>query len=297
MSKRGLKYLLVGLLLLQLTGCIRDEIEPCPPLEIRLAVKDKNYFNVDKVDLEERVDEDLPFRTYVPNLYYQLRDADSGEILEEQEIPQIDSDEKEFVYSHCCLPHGEYIVTVWGGITNPDKLDDYKHTLTLHPEHTQGDDVYLVCDTLVYDAYTYSHKLEMERTKGKLIVQSFNLPAHINASEITADHLWGQVDESLNYSGQTEVTHPATFEPQFEIVDKSLLAPSTGMKNTILKVDFYRESDSYRPLVMSPPDINITMHRNELTVVRYVYDAQNNEFLIYVLINDSWQQVHGLIIN
>lgn len=292
--KGWLKYVWLCLLLLLLTGCIRDEISPCPPLEIRLVVKDKNYFNVDKVDLEERVDEDLPFRHYVPNLYYQLRDAATGDVLEEQEIPQIDIDEKEFVYSHCCLPHGEYIVTVWGGITNPDKLDEHKHTLTLHPEHTQGDDVYLVCDTLVYDAYTYSHTLQMERTKGKLIVQMINLPDNVNAAQFSTDHLWGEVNRSWKYAGQTEVKHPTFFGHHPEVVEKMLSAPSIEEDASVLKADFLQQEDTGTSLILEASGVDITMRRNELTVVRYMYNMQRNALLIYVLVNDSWQQVHGM---
>ena len=36
------------------SSCIKEEIEPCPALQVSIAVKDKNYFNVDKVALEKR---------------------------------------------------------------------------------------------------------------------------------------------------------------------------------------------------------------------------------------------------
>ena len=297
MNRRGWIYVSVCLMSLLLTGCIRDEIEPCPPFEIKLAVKDKNYFNVDKVDLEERLDEDLPFRAYVPNLRYQLRDAVTGDILEEQEVAQIESDEKEFTFSYCCLPHGKYIVTVWGGMHGSDILDEEGHTLTFHPDHTQGDDVYMVCDTLTYDAYNYNHTLQMERTKGKLIIQSFNLPDDVNVSLFKIDHLFEQVDRTWTYGGQTDVNHHAEVIPEFEVVEKVLLSPSTGVKESILKIGFYCRKDTHMPLIMFPPDIRITMFRNELTVVRYVYDPSNDDMLIFMLINDTWQQVHDLEIN
>ena len=31
----------IGLAMTLLAGCIRDELEPCPPLQIQLAVEDK----------------------------------------------------------------------------------------------------------------------------------------------------------------------------------------------------------------------------------------------------------------
>ena len=69
-----------------LSSCVRDEIEPCPPLQVNITVKDKNYFNVDKVELEERLPEDLAFREYIPTLHYTLRDAATGEVVEEPAI-------------------------------------------------------------------------------------------------------------------------------------------------------------------------------------------------------------------
>ena len=37
--------------LLLLASCIRDDLEPCPPLSIKLNIVDKNYFNVEDVEL------------------------------------------------------------------------------------------------------------------------------------------------------------------------------------------------------------------------------------------------------
>ena len=64
--------------LLALSSCLRDDLQPCPPLQVTLSVKDKNYFNVasaQKLGMAEPVDENLPFRSYVSTLYYVLHDA------------------------------------------------------------------------------------------------------------------------------------------------------------------------------------------------------------------------------
>ena len=60
-------WLLLLLSLPLLASCIRDELDDCPPLRVEIAVKDKNYFNVDKVDMEERRSDDLAFREYAEN--------------------------------------------------------------------------------------------------------------------------------------------------------------------------------------------------------------------------------------
>ena len=48
MSK-GIKilYVLPVAVCLLWSSCIRDSIPPCPPLQVTLTVKDKNYFNID----------------------------------------------------------------------------------------------------------------------------------------------------------------------------------------------------------------------------------------------------------
>ena len=61
-------YVLPVAMCLLWSSCIRDTVPPCPPLQVTLTVKDKNYFNIDdavKLGLMERKAENLPFRDYV----------------------------------------------------------------------------------------------------------------------------------------------------------------------------------------------------------------------------------------
>ena len=177
--------LLILLLVPALTSCIRDEIEDCPPLQVNIAVKDKNYFNVDKGDMEERRSEDLAFREYVPTLFYMLRDAKTGEVMEEHGVFRVEGEAKTMKVDFCpCLPHGTYVLTVWGGMKDMTSLSEDRTALALHPEHAEGDDIYLVNDTLVYDAYRYDYTVEMERTKGKLIVEAEGLPQEIGRAHV-----------------------------------------------------------------------------------------------------------------
>ena len=94
MKTRNILYMILAVAVL--SSCVRDEIEPCPPLQVNITVKDKNYFNVDKVELEERLPEDLAFREYIPTLHYMLRDAATGEVVEEQGVFPVDGDGKTF---------------------------------------------------------------------------------------------------------------------------------------------------------------------------------------------------------
>lgn len=287
--------LLLSILLF--SSCVRDEIEPCPPLTVNIAVKDKNYFNVDKVALEERKSEDLAFKEYVPTLYYQLRSAATGEVIEEQGVFEVTGDEKTFPITFCdCIPHGKYVLTVWGGLKDNTPLGDDPLTAILHEEQKEGDDFYMTNDTLVYDAWNYDYTVDMERTKGKLVIQVTNLPSDLTYSDKTVTGLYRQLDCGFKYSDITSVNTQAEWAAtESEIVTKTVLTPSIKEKGSIVNINFYDEPDRNIP-ALSPEKVNITMSRNVLTVLKYVYDG-SGRFTIYILINDNWEKVHGMEID
>ena len=295
--KTKITYLLLALTLLGTSSCVRDEILPCPPLQVNITVKDKNYFNVDKVELEERLSDDLAFRTYVPTLYYMLRDVETGEVVEEQGMFEVTGDEKTFPVTFCdCIPHGKYVLTVWGGMNDETPLGNDPLTAILHAEKEQGADFYLTNDTLVYDAYTYNHTVELERTKGKLIIQVENLPNDVNYSDKTVDGLYQQVDNEVKYADLTAVYTQAEWKQQTDIVTKTILAPSQKEKGSMVQAHFYDEADRVTP-TLTPKAVSVTMKRNELTVLRYVYDDGKGDFNIYVLVNDVWEMLHNMNID
>lgn len=291
---KNILYIL--LFVVTLSSCVRDEIEPCPPLSVNLVVKDKNYFNVDKVDLEERLSEDLPFRQYVPTLYYKLLEASTGRVISEKKLFEVTGSEKEYpITFDSDLPHGTYILTVWGNLKDSSPLNDDCTTATLHPENVPGNDLYMTHDTLVYDAFNYDYTAELERTKGKLIIQVVGLPKKVNYSDKTIDGLFQSVDLSFNYTGRVSVHTQADWEAASEIVTKTVLSPSIKEKGSLLSVNFYDHSERLIPTLI-PKNVNITMSRNMLTVLKYVYDEGKGEFVIYILINDNWEKEHGLVI-
>lgn len=293
---RTIPYILLSVL--TLASCVRDEIEPCPPLQVRIEVKDKNYFNVRKVDLEEALPEDLAFREYVPTLYYVLRDAATGEVVEEQGVFRVTGDGKAFPITFCdCIPHGRYILTVWGGLEDLEPLADDRASIAFHPGNGEGNDIYMTNDTLVYDAWNYDHTVEMERTKGKLIIQAVNLPTDLTCSDKTVTGLHQGLDCGFRYTDLTTfVRTQAGWEAGApEIVTKTVLSPSSVRDGSVLSLNLYDDPRRETPR-LSSKDVRITMERNMLTVLRYVYDG-NGGFTIYILVNDNWEKVHGMEID
>ena len=296
LAKGGWLLLLLSVPLL--ASCIRDQLDDCPPLRVEIGVKDKNYFNVDKVDMEEQLSDSLAFRQYVPTLFYMLRDAATGDVVEEQGVFPVEGDGKTVPVDFCpCLPHGKYILTVWGGLDDLSQLSPDHLSLELHRDRQQGGDVYLVSDTLLYDAYNYDYRVELERTTGKLIVQAEDMPGSYNLVYIDVDGLDGKVNSNFKYSGETDVYDKVSIPLKPKVSTSTLLAPSVKENGSVLDVDFTHSTPSSNDMELSPDDVRITMRRNMITVLRYVWDADKNGFTVYMLVNDNWEQVHGMEID
>ena len=246
--------------------------------------------------LEERKSEALAFKEYVPTLYYQLRSAVTGEVVEEQGVFEVTGDGKAFPITFCeCIPHGKYVLTTWGGLKDNTPLGDDPTSIEFHLNHAEGKDIYMTNDTLDYDAWNYDYTVEMERTKGKLLIQVENLPEEVRYSDKTVSGLFQDLDCEFNYFNQTSVQTMAEWEAEPEIVTKTVLTPSVKEKGSVVKADFYDDPDRTIP-VLSPEKVNVTMSRNMLTVLKYVYDGSGG-FTIYILVNDNWEKVHGMEID
>lgn len=325
---------------LALASCIRDEIALCPPLHVNISVKDKNYFNIDgaeRLGYEERLAEDLPFNRYVSTLYYILHDAATGAVVQEQTVQQVTSGDRTISVSFPDdLPFGSYIITVWGNLQSERPLGDNPTASDLHLYNAEGNDIYLQSDTLLYDEHTYDYTVELERVKGKLIVRAENLPDHIDFSTKDITDVFAYVTGSFTYGKEALVHTDTLWQEPNEILTKTLLCPSTDIDNSNLSINFYDYS-AYRSLLraanthswIAPEDIRISMRRNELTILRYIYERGggdipepepepepepdpddpdiptpdpdipegNSKFKIYVLVNDNWEGLHNMEIN
>lgn len=282
--------------LIVLNSCIRDFIPPCPPLSVQIAVKDKNYSNVHKVELEEALNEDLAFREYIPTLYYRLCPLGSDKPVYEQEIFEVQGDEKTYpvVFSDD-LPHGTYVLTVWGGLHDhaPLDADGDRTSIEFHPGGTEGDDVYMTNDTLVYDAWHYDYNVEMQRTKGKLVVLFTGLSEGMTGSENSVSGLYQRMDRKFGYSGSTEVSTKYVLDSP-EVVTRTVLAPSTEHDGSTLQITFDESPGKAVPHA-EPESVDITIGRNELTALKYVFNATG--YTIYILVDDDWEKVHGMEID
>ena len=300
--KHLLTTALALLMLAALASCIRDELQPCPPLSVQIAIEDKNYFNIDDVErvtgLDHRLPEDQPFRYYIQKLFYVLYDLDTNDTVLVRHLHDVQGDaQTATAYLPHDLPFGRYALLVWGNIDSEAGIlaDGQLHTYDLHRDHVEGYDIYMTCDTLVFDEWNYDYTVMLQRVKGKLLIEGVGIPSEINWSRKAVTGVSGNVDYAMNYADEETVVTESSWSPDDEhIVTDTYLAPTVTEKS-MLYVRFFDDEAMETP-VSAPRDVDIMMNRNEITVLRYVYDAGSGTFDIYTLVNDSWQVIHDMVL-
>ena len=309
MSK-GIKilYVLPVAVCLLWSSCIRDSIPPCPPLQVTLTVKDKNYFNIDdavKLGLMERKAENLPFRDYVSTLYYIVHDAE-GKVVAEQKNTLVDNDNQtQLITLPESLPYGKYTLTVWGNMKSDEPLGEDATTAEMEAVGAAANDIYLASATFDYRYGNEKHTLAMERTKGNLLIKAEGIPDNIDFSTKDIQDIYNFVDNGFQYSTLTDIhTELDWQEIRSEIKSETLMCPSPSYEGSTLSVMFIDKSAAgtqgratYHP-TLEPQDVNITMGRNEITILKYVYvdegGSGEGNFEIYLRVNDNWELLHDM---
>lgn len=305
---RLISILLHGIVCATATACIRQTLPPCPPLSITLTVKDKNYFNVDdavKLGLMERQADTLSFSSYVHSLYYILHDAEGRIVAEQPNIRITNDDPTQHIDLPDDLPYREYTLTVWGNMDNETALGENATQAGMESDGTATNDIYLASATFDYRYGNETHTLGLERTKGSLLIKAEGLPDNIDFSTKNIGGVYGLVDNVFSYSEPTNVQTALDWTVQNDIQTQTLMCPSELFEGSTLNIVFFDKSQmdgSTRATLypsLTPQDVNITMGRNEITILRYVYrEAENGAgFDIYLRVNGNWELLHKMQID
>lgn len=293
-----------------LGACVREKLPDCPPLQVTLTVKDKNYFNIDdavKLGLAERKAEDLPFRDYVHALYYVVYDAEGNVVVEQKNTEVTGDDQTQLISLPVSLPYGIYTVTVWGNMDSEAPLGDDPTTADLETEGAAANDIFLASGTFDYQYGKEAFSLALERTKGNLLIKAEGIPDNIDFSTKNVEDVFESVDAFFSYSGLTDIYTELEWEVRNEIQSQTLMCPSPSYEGTTLGVSFIDRSAvaaqqagsravATRP-VLEPEDVHITMGRNEITILKYVYDTAEDGFNIFLRVNDRWEQIHSMVVD
>ena len=308
MKRMKIYTLLAGALLLTLASCIRDDLDACPPLSVKIGIADKNYANIDEVErvtgLDQRLPEDESFRYYIQKLFYVLYDLDRRETVKVQHLHEVEGDAMlATAYLPENLDFGRYVLLVWGNIDSEDGImaDGSLATYDLHSDHVEGYDVYMVCDTLLYDDTHYDYTVNLKRVKGKLLIEAVNLPDHFAWSRKAVSNVYGNFDYRFQYADdepeyvitETELASLRRGR-SLSVVSDTYLAPTVAGGESTVYTRFFDEKPGEQSSPLHSLDNNITMKRNELSVLRYVYDDGSGTFEVYTLLNDSWQVVNDM---
>ena len=164
---------------------------------------------------------------------------------------------------------------------------------------TAANDIYLACATFDYRYGSEIHTLGMERTKGNLLIRAEGIPDNIDFSTKTIAGVFGLVDNGFAYSELTDVRTELDWTVRNEIQTQTLVCPSPSFEGSTLSIEFIDKSQAPAGRATlhprSPQDVNITMGRNEITILRYVYREQSGGgFDIYLRVNDNWELLHSM---
>lgn len=297
-----LYMVLLPLVALLLGSCIRDKVPPCPPLKVMIGVKDKNYFNIESVEkltgLDKVVDENLPFRSYVEKLFYVLYDVETGDVVVERHLHDVEGDANlATAYIPEDLPFGTYAMVVWGNINSEIAiLDDGKFTTyNLHMGGVEGYDVYMSSDTLVYDYAHADYTVELERVKGKLLIEAVGFPIEVGYSEKSIRGVSDYVNNEFEYSSNAAIlTTQYEWPVRTHVVTDTYLAPAAVKENGVnVGVELFSDPSGGGTNIKLE-DVKIDMNRNEITVLRYDYDDISGSVEISILLDDGWDVVNNM---
>lgn len=288
----------LALAVVTFSSCIRDKIEPCPPLQVMIDIEDKNYSNIDFIEshtgLEHRINEELSFRNYIQKLFYALYDLKSGDVLMVRHLHDVTGEATQAtVYLPENLPFGRYGLIVWGNINTEEGIlaDGRYDTYDLHAGGVEGYDVYMTADELLYDERNYEYVVKLKRLKGKLIIQAEGFPDRIEWSKKIVSDVMGNVDYELHYSEPEEVVTERSWTGRTtNYVSDTYLAPSVSPAGSEIEALLYDDPQMEVP-VISLPSVSATLTRNEITVLRYVYDVHTGTSNVFILMNDGWNEI------
>lgn len=281
------QYLTVMIILFSVSSCIKDEPSECPPeYTIRVSIKDKNFFNIAQVTQLQPLDENLPLSNYISNLYYSLRDLSTGNIYMESQFIPLSGTDKYYTIAFKNIPHGKYVLDVWGN------LDSNGNVGFLHANNNESTDLYLGSTELNFTSDFQEGNVELERVKGKLLVLCTNFPSTITSIMQQINNLYETVGSQKVYSGNTFVTKTSPSATQIE----TSLSPSIDQMNSILKLTFTSSANAVVKDIangnLQVPDINLSIKRNEISVVSVNYNDLIGEWEVSALIDNQWTLIH-----
>lgn len=268
------------------TACIHDDNADCHfNYAVEVSIQDKNYDNIGQFPQLPREDEGQPFGHFSGTIYYVLTDAKTQQNIHQSEIISISAKSTTYSIAFDNLPEGEYNLAAWGNLTADAPAG------TLHPKGAEHADVYAGATQFsISDKNVSTSKVEMKRTKGKLLVFCNNFPSNIVRMHQSLTNVYGQADAALNYNQPTSVEKDS---PLWE-VNSLWAAPTQAGQASQLNLSFYATGLSAP--VLTVPNLTLNINRNKLSAVTVDYDSVSGSWNIWVYADGEWTLLHHLTI-
>ena len=289
-----MKFAYIGILLsVCLCSCLKeqDKDECSFDYTVTVEVRDKNYFNISDFVGLSPVDEQLPFRMYVKDLSYSLLEQATGNPITAVSAQPVTHNNLTTSLIFPAFKEGDYILDIFGNTIVSSRTDASDSRRILHPNGTEGTDIYVGGDTVSFHPKATNRSIELQRTKGYLMIQLEGVPDSVSQISLQLQNIYGETDPALNYAVKTSVNKLFTRE-QSSLTNLSLYAAPTPVnEESILKLAFY-SSDVTQPF-MYLPDIGLKIKRNEISSVKINYKPEGG-IEIWVYADGGWSQQHDM---
>ena len=185
--------LLLLILSISLTACIREDEGYCPGVTI--AVQDKNYDNISEIQGLTPIGENSPMLSYLSSLSAWI--AKVGDPTAKTIQLPVQGQAQSYTIPSDFFAIGSYNFSALGSYLFTDQdATQFSFPLVLHPGGMEGYDSYLQSDQLDIPLAT-DRTISLKRTKGLLLIELSNTPLNVATVDVTIKGLYSEVDKNL----------------------------------------------------------------------------------------------------
>lgn len=277
-----------------LVSCIKEDYSGCPaPGTITVEVRDKNYDNIEEIQGLLRLDERLPFSSYLTTLAI-WRHAEGAATSESFETVLGEGETAYTVDQSCLLPGRQELVVVGNEAIKAQKYNMTALTRELFPQGREYADIYIGSEDITSPLYE-DHVIWMYRVKGKLLVLPVDIPSDIVGVEVSVGDVYRTVGKDLAYSGSGEVAKSFDIaQSDNGLVLSIIVAPSISPANeSPVTIRFTKQDRS----IVTLSNIYTRISRNRISVIRPAYHQDSGEWTLETLVDGRWIRIDNLHID
>lgn len=281
-------YILCLIPLMQ-TSCIMEDIPDCDAGgTVYVSIHDRNYSNTDEIGWLAKMDENLPFSSYVTDLTAWRFSGDN----ETSEPFTATSHGKDATIGLQYLKQGENEILLIGNEAGLAHEPWTAGTVCeLHPKSKEYTDIYIGSGKAflpIYEDVTIS----LYRTKGKLLIIPEHFPPETTGAEVTISDISKTIGKDLGYSGSTEIVKDFS---EADVTGKEamsiLCAPSIPPSYVSdVRIRLTRQDGS----IMILSNIKTSIRRNMISVIKPVYHPDSDEWTLETMVDGKWTQTDNL---